>query len=83
MANLARIAVMSNPMQNRIKSELCWLLAALALGIRAGDLANAPDHPEDVVKYRKAVQQPLYGTWMPVGGAVHNKSRTKAAATIS
>ncbi len=28
-------------------------------------------------------QQLLYGTWMPVGGAVHNKSRTKAAATIS
>ncbi len=41
------------------KSALIGMFAAMALGIAAGAVANVPDHPEDVVKYRKAVQQSL------------------------
>ncbi len=40
-------------------SALIGVFAAIALGIGAVAVANVPDHPEDVVKYRKSFQQSL------------------------
>lgn len=51
------------------KSALISVFAAIALGIVAVAVANVPDHPEDVVKYRKAVQQSL-AVHMRIMGAV-------------
>ncbi len=41
------------------KSALIGVFAAMALGIASGAVANVPDHPKDLVKYRKTVQQSL------------------------
>ena len=50
------------------KSALIGVFTAMALGI-AGAVANVPDHPKDLVKYRKAVQQSL-AVHMRIMGAV-------------
>lgn len=54
-------------------SALIGVFAVIALGIAAGAVANVPDHPEDVVKYRKAVQQSLAAHMRIMGAVVRGK----------
>lgn len=55
------------------KSALIGVFAVMALGIASGAVANVPDHPKDLVKYRKAVQQSLAAHMRIMGAVVKGK----------